>query len=96
MRWKRRISDAMKVLIPTPLFSYTASERMVEAKGATLAEALLDLDRQFPGIRFRMIDEQDRIRRHIRFFVNNEQEFSLDRRLDDKDEIFIVQALSGG
>ena len=86
----------MKVLIPTPLFSYTNSERMVEARGATLAEALLDLDRQFPGIRFRIIDEQDRIRKHIRFFINSEQELSLERALNDKDEIFIVQALSGG
>ena len=86
----------MKVLIPTPLFSYTAHERMVEAHGATLAEALLDLDRHFPGIRFRMIDEQDKIRKHIRFFINSEQEFSLERKLDPNDEIFIVQALSGG
>ena len=86
----------MKVLIPTPLFSYTDRERMVEAKGATLAEALADLDRQFPGIRFRMIDEQHKIRKHIRFFINNEQEFGLERALNPDDEIFIVQALSGG
>lgn len=86
----------MKVLIPTPLFSYTNRERMVEAKGATLAEALFDLDRQFPGIRFRMIDEQDKIRKHIRFFINSEQEFDLARTLKAEDEIFIVQALSGG
>ena len=38
---------------------------------------LADLDRQYPGIRFRMIDEQERMRPHVRFFVNGEQVFDL-------------------
>ena len=85
----------MKVLIPTPLRSYT-KKREVEASGATFAELLADLDRQYPGIRFRMIDEQDRMRRHVRFFVNGEQTFDLKHPLKPADEIAIVQALSGG
>ena len=62
----------MKVLIPGALRSYTEQSE-AEASGATLAALLADLDRQYAGIRFRMIDEQDRIRRHIRIFVNGEQ-----------------------
>ena len=85
----------MKVLIPTPLRSYTEA-RLVEAEGATMGELLADLERRYPGIRFRMIDEQDRMRRHMRFFVNGEQVFDLNRRLKAADEIQIVQALSGG
>jgi molybdopterin synthase sulfur carrier subunit len=57
---------------------------------------LVDLERHYPGIRFRMIDEQDRIRRHIRIFVNGEQARDLTQPLDAKDEVIIVQALSGG
>jgi molybdopterin converting factor small subunit len=86
----------MQVLIPTPLRSYTNEQRLVEADGATLAEVLMDLDRRYPGIRFRMINEQDRMRPHIRFFVNRDQVFDLARPLQPSDEIFIVQALSGG
>jgi molybdopterin converting factor small subunit len=86
----------MQVLIPTPLRSYTREQRLVEANGATLADVLADLDRQYPGIRFRMINEQDRMRPHIRFFVNREQVFDLARPLAAGDELFIVQALSGG
>jgi molybdopterin synthase sulfur carrier subunit len=86
----------MKVLIPDPLRSYTDERRQVEADGATLGEVLADLDRRFPGIRFRMIDEQDALRRHIRIFVNGEQVRSLDVPLAGSDEVFIVQALSGG
>jgi len=85
----------MKVLIPSPLRSYTG-RREVEATGATLAELLAELDRRYPGLRFRMIDEQDRMRRHIRFFINGEQTFDVSASLRASDEVQIVQALSGG
>jgi sulfur-carrier protein len=85
----------MRVLIPTPLRSYTR-EREVEATGATLAELLADLDRRYPGLRFRVIDEQDRMRPHVRFFVNGESERDMARALAPTDAVQIVQALSGG
>jgi sulfur-carrier protein len=86
----------VKVSIPTPLRSYTSERREVEAEGNTLAEVLLDLDRHYPGIRFRMIDEQDAIRRHIRIWVNQDQVRTLDAPLRSSDEVIIFQALSGG
>jgi sulfur-carrier protein len=85
----------MKVLIPDALRSYTERSR-AEASGATLAEVLFDLDRQYPGIRFRMIDEQEKVRRHIRIFINGEQVHALSQPLNATDDIVIVQALSGG
>lgn len=85
----------MKVLIPSPLLSYTR-QKEVEASGATFGELLADLDRQFPGLRFRVIDEQDRMRPHMRFFLNGEQVFDLAQPLSPTDEVQIVQALSGG
>jgi len=85
----------MKVLIPSALRSYTERSE-AEASGATLAAVLVDLDRRYPGIRFRMIDEQDRIRPHIRIFVNGKQVRDLSQPLRAADEVVIVQALSGG
>ena len=85
----------MKVLIPSPLLSYT-KKREVEASGATIAELLADLDRRYPGLQFRVIDEQNGVRRHIRFFVNGEQVFDTALSLRPGDEVQIVQALSGG
>ena len=85
----------MKVLIPSALRSYTESSQ-AEASGATLVELLLDLDRQYAGIRFRMIDEQDKVRRHIRIFINGEQVDDLKQPLRASDDVTIVQALSGG
>ena len=86
----------MKVLLPSPLASYTANRREVQAEGATLALLLSDLDRRYPGIRFRMIDEQDAIRAHIKIFVNREQVPTLAARLTPGDEVLVVAALSGG
>jgi molybdopterin converting factor small subunit len=85
----------VKVHIPQPLLSYTSATQ-VEADGASLAELLEDLDRRYPGIRFRVIDEQDRMRKHVRFFVNRAQVGRLDVPLAPTDEVHIFQALSGG
>lgn len=86
----------MKVTIPSPLLSYTDQQSMVEAEGNTVAELLDDLNRQFPGLRFRMIDEQDCLRPHMRIFVNGEMITTLQMPLQSTDEIHVLQALSGG
>lgn len=85
----------MKVLIPSPLLSYT-NQREVEASGTTLTDLLADLDRQYPGLRFRVIDEQESMRPHMRFFINGEQVFDMHHALRPTDAVQLVQALSGG
>jgi molybdopterin converting factor small subunit len=85
----------VKVIVPSMLQSYTGA-REVAVEGGTLAEVLLDLDRRHPGLRFRVVDEQDRIRPHVRFFVNGELVSDLSRALAPGDVVQIVQALSGG
>ena len=60
----------VRVELAALLRSYTAGASVVEADGATLGGVLDDLDRRFRGIRFRIVDEQDRLRPHVRFFVN--------------------------
>ena len=85
----------MRVLIPTSLRSYTQVSR-VEAVGTMLGAVLADLDRQFPGIRFRMVDEQGRLRPHMRVFVNGQALHDLALPLQPGCDVSIVQALSGG
>jgi molybdopterin synthase sulfur carrier subunit len=86
----------MRVLIPAPLRSYTADTAAVNALGKTLGELATDLDHRYPGMRFRVIDEQGQIRPHIKFFVNGAQMRSLAEPLAEADEVLIVCALSGG
>jgi len=84
------------VHVPSPLFSYTRDRAQVTASGATLNDLLLDLDRQFPGFRFRVVDEQDRIRPTILFYVGGEVTRTLARSVGAADEVHIIAALSGG
>ena len=86
----------MKVIIPSQLRGYTGGAKEVEAAGATLAGVLADLDRQFPGFRFRVIDEQDRVRQHILIFVGGERCEDVREKIPEGAEIFIAGALSGG
>lgn len=86
----------MKVRIPTPLYAYTKNRSVVDAEGATLDELTRDLDRRYPGLRFRIVDEQERIRPHIKIFVNTEQADDLKVGVTQKDDVMIIQSFSGG
>jgi molybdopterin synthase sulfur carrier subunit len=86
----------VNVRIPTPLLSYTAQARNVEGLGTTIDEVLVDVDRRFPGLRFRVVDEQGRLRRHMRVFVNDSIVRDLTSPVGPDDEITLMQALSGG
>lgn len=84
------------VRVASPLRSYTDGAATVTADGATVGELLADLDRRHPGVRFRMIDEQDRIRPHIRLFVNTSPVESLAMPVRPGDTLHLICALSGG
>lgn len=86
----------MKVHIPGPLRSYTGGLRVVELRGRTLADLLFSLDDAYPGFRFRIIDEQGRIREHIKIFVDSEQSRELSLAVNPRSEVHIICALSGG
>lgn len=84
------------VRVASPLRSYTGGAPVIEALGATIAELLLDIERRHPGMRFRMIDEQDRIRPHIRLFAGNHEVRDLSERMGSERVLHLICALSGG
>jgi molybdopterin converting factor small subunit len=86
----------ISVFIPSQLTAYTAGASRVQATGPTLDAVLQDLDRRYPGLRFRVIDEQDRIRRHMRIFIGSDEARDVRRPLADGCEVLIFGALSGG
>jgi len=86
----------MIVHVGSVLHGYTGGRAEVEAGGETVGAVLQDLERRFPGIVFRVIDEQGRLRPHMRLFVGTESVQDLSRRVRGKDELSILGALSGG
>lgn len=85
----------MQVLIPGALRSYTGQSH-AEAAGDTLDALFTDLDRRYPGLRFRVVDEQNQLRPNMRIFVNGIGVRDLQQALQPSDAVAIVQALSGG
>lgn len=86
----------MQVIVPGQLRDYTGGATRVNAEGGTLAALLDDLDRRYPGLRFRVVDEQGAIRRHVRFYADRAPVTSLSQPLSPDGELLIVGALSGG
>ena len=94
----------VEVRIPGLLRSYTGGAERVEIDVAgsddgnppRLADGMKALDERFPGLRFRIVDEQGRIRPHIRLFVDGAQARDLAAPLPAGAELMIVGALSGG
>jgi molybdopterin synthase sulfur carrier subunit len=91
-----QVETAMLVYIPSPLRSYTKNADKVTATGGTLDQVLRQLDITYPGIRFRIVTEQDHVRKHIKIFVNEELTEDLSTPVQADDRIYIVCALSGG
>ena len=85
----------MKIYVPTPLRSYTGQKGWVDGEGCTLGEVLSDLDRRYPGLRLRIINEQDDIREHIKIFINQRQARDLTAPHRSSDEVHVISALSG-
>ena len=78
------------------LHSYTGGRSELECKGNSIRAVLADLERQCPGTRFRLIDEQDGIRQHIKIFVGKKLAQTIDESVGAEDEVHILGALSGG
>lgn len=86
----------MQVFFSTHFHAYTGSAGVLTASGHTVSEVLADIERQCPGLRFRVIDEQDHVRRHIKLFLNRKSIEDLGLPVGETDEIHVVGALSGG
>ena len=88
-----------KIRIPTPLRKLTNDQEIVETNGANLAEAIDAMEKDFPGIKDRICDEQGQIRRFVNIYVNGEDVRFMDNvntRLNAGDEVSIVPAVAGG
>jgi sulfur-carrier protein len=85
----------MRVLIPGALRSYTNTSQ-VEAAGDTLEALFADLERRYPGLRFRVVDERNLLRPNMRVFVNGVGVRELGHALQPDDFVAVVLALSGG
>lgn len=90
---------AVLIRIPAPLRKLTMEKSVVECQGATIKDLLGDLEKQYPGMKERIMDENGRLRRFLNIFINGEDirmKKGLDTTVEDKNEVSIVPAIAGG
>ena len=90
---------AKKVRIPTPLRKLTNNAEVGEVSAATIGDAISELQKRYPGIQERLLDESGSVRRFLLVYVNEEDIRFLQNqqtKLKDGDEISIVPAIAGG
>lgn len=87
------------VRVPSPLQRLVGNQRTVPAQGSTLGELIDDLERRFPGIRARLVDERGEVLSFVNIFVDNEDvRFlqGLHTPIAATTEVSIVPAMAGG
>ncbi|GAB4563951.1 MAG: MoaD/ThiS family protein [Anaerolineae bacterium] len=87
------------VNVPTPLRRLTGGQAKVNAQGDTIIDIIKDLERQFPGIQDRLLDEHGEVKRFINIYVNDEEIRALQGKetpVNESDRISIVPAMAGG
>ena len=89
----------MQVRVPYALREYTHGEESVDLRAGTLARAVAALEARFPGIAYRLLDDQGRMRRYVIVLVNEEPVAHLDPAsvpLRDGDTVHLLPSTAGG
>ncbi len=90
---------AVKVRIPTPLRKITGGNDEVSAQGATVNDVLADLEKNYPGLKERICEEDGSIRKFVNLYLNDEDirfKENLGTTLNEGDELSIIPAIAGG
>jgi len=90
---------SVTVRVPTPLQRVAGGAKNVKAAGASVSAVIDDLERQFPGFKDRLCEDDGSLRRFINIYVNGEDirySQGIDTAIKDGDEMSIIPAVSGG
>lgn len=71
----------------------------VDISAGNVAEVIQNLNQRYPGLKDYLLDEQGRLRQHVNIFIGDKlirDKEKLSDKVSEKDEVFIMQALSGG
>jgi molybdopterin converting factor small subunit len=101
MRWGSMVEDSplVHVTLPSALREYARGRDSVDVSAATLAEVIGHLAAEFPGLGYRILDDQGRLRRFVNAYVNDESVSHLtpqDVRLREGDTVHILPSVAGG
>ena len=90
---------ATKILIPTPLRSYTAKRDVVEAEGATVGELLANMTEQYTDLRKHLYTNEGTLRSFVNIYVNADDIRYLEKEqtpVTSDDTVSIIPSVAGG
>ena len=90
---------ATKILIPTPLRSYTAKRDVVEAEGATVGELLANMTEQYTDLRKHLYTNEGTLRSFVNIYVNDDDIRHLEKEqtpVTSDDTVSIIPSVAGG
>ncbi len=101
MGWGSMVEELPRVhvTLPSALRTYAHGQDAVDMVGTTLAQVIAGLAADFPGLAYRILDDQGRLRRFVNAYVNDELVSDLeprDVRLRAGDTVHILPSIAGG
>jgi molybdopterin synthase sulfur carrier subunit len=87
------------VRLPGALRDSTGGSTKVDARGSTLAEVLDDLDRRYPGLRSRIVDDAGELRSYVNVFIGDRDARDAGgtgAAVTEGDEVMVIPAMAGG
>ena len=87
------------VRIPTPLRKLSGDRDELNVNASNVNELIEELEKECPGMKERICDEEGNFRRFINLYVNNEDIRFLngkDTELSENDTVSIIPAIAGG
>lgn len=71
----------------------------LEVSAKTVLDLIVQIESRYPGMKNYLLDNSGAVREHVNIFIGEEKIKDLHKlsdQLRDEDEVFILQALSGG
>ena len=88
-----------KVKFTSALTRFFPQLTEMEIEGNTVKDALLVVEKKYPGMMNYIVEEDGRLRQHVNIFLGDtliKDRENLNDAIHSDDEILIFQALSGG
>ncbi|MDI5961325.1 MoaD/ThiS family protein [Streptomyces sp. SL13] len=92
-------APVVTIKLPTAFNALTGGQKQVDVEGDSIREVLSGLERSFPGVLERLMDQKGSVKRYVNVYRNDSDIRGLEgleTKVENQDVIWIVPAVAGG